>query len=158
MERQPPAGTLPPTSTRGSHCSAETLSCWNCLSLTHCRLLTTSAAAPNASQVRHRPAEKRDRQREAERPVPAPCLPCARTLPPQRPPGRRPRGRALMAAQDLQVWGPRTQLPPRLVGLSMREATTIRRLMALPSLAARSWNASSRSASGAACLHGRIFF
>lgn len=46
-----------PTSTRGSHCSAETLRCWNCLSPTHWRLPTTSTAAPNTSQVRHSPAQ-----------------------------------------------------------------------------------------------------
>lgn len=47
---------FPPTSTKGSHCSAETLRPWNCLSVTHWRLPTTSAEAPNTSQVRHRPA------------------------------------------------------------------------------------------------------
>ena len=49
-------------------------------------------------------------------------------------------------------------LPPKLVGLSMSEATTISLLIDLPSLAARSWNTSSRSKSGTWFFHGMIFF
>ena len=49
-------------------------------------------------------------------------------------------------------------LPPKLVGLSMSEATTISLLIDFPSLAARSWNTSSRSKSGTWFFHGIIFF
>lgn len=130
-----------PTSTRGSHCSAETLRCWNCLSLTHWRLPTTSTAAPNTSQVLHSPVESDPLQRLS----PA----CHRFTAPS------------LSSEDC-VWNRQPQrvnaLPPRLVGLSMSEATTISLLMDFPSLAARSWNSSSRSESRALCPHGMIFF
>lgn len=49
-------------------------------------------------------------------------------------------------------------LPPKLVGLSISEATTISLLFDLPSLAARSWNTISRSKLGVLFFQGIIFF
>lgn len=133
------------TSTRGSHCSAETLRPWNCLSPTHCRLPSTRAEAPNTSQVRHSPARGGQwllvAVKESYPGSLWPRIPL--TLP-----SRVKRANwakwqwtqyKFSGSKDFKQAPWKTViLPPKLVGLSMSEATTISLLIDFPSLATRS--------------------